>query len=248
MMESLGESTYIVPFRASRPRRISTTTNTRRRAATLEDHLHTSTSGREGSLLENELTSSSNSRTRSDSSPPLSPPQSSTTSSNIGDNIDNINSAVGHQGITTTIDAHVSLSSNPAAAALDSGSESALILVSAHWPQAQTDAELYSASLPPPPSLTATTMSTTTAATVWSGNSNISSNTIISRDNNNSDISDTITYTPKQEQEQEQVEKNKVEDGSFDPECAICLDKILPLRHAKAILACRHEFHLSCIS
>ncbi|KAK3832800.1 MAG: hypothetical protein J3R72DRAFT_495129 [Linnemannia gamsii] len=32
------------------------------------------------------------------------------------------------------------------------------------------------------------------------------------------------------------------------PDCAICLDNIRPKHHAKAILACRHEFHLSCIS
>ncbi|KAI7822217.1 hypothetical protein BC939DRAFT_454306 [Gamsiella multidivaricata] len=31
-------------------------------------------------------------------------------------------------------------------------------------------------------------------------------------------------------------------------DCAICLDNIRPKYHAKAILACRHEFHLSCIS
>ncbi|KFH72651.1 hypothetical protein MVEG_02940 [Podila verticillata NRRL 6337] len=38
--------------------------------------------------------------------------------------------------------------------------------------------------------------------------------------------------------------------SSFDdaPDCAICLDKIVPLHHAKATLACKHEFHLSCIS
>ncbi|KAF9162835.1 hypothetical protein BGX20_001567 [Mortierella sp. AD010] len=35
---------------------------------------------------------------------------------------------------------------------------------------------------------------------------------------------------------------------SQDQDCAICLDKILPRQHAKATLACRHEFHLSCIS
>ncbi|KAF9186275.1 hypothetical protein BGZ51_006021 [Haplosporangium sp. Z 767] len=34
--------------------------------------------------------------------------------------------------------------------------------------------------------------------------------------------------------------------GNLD--CAICLDNIRPKQHAKAILACRHEFHLSCIS
>lgn len=33
-----------------------------------------------------------------------------------------------------------------------------------------------------------------------------------------------------------------------DQDCAICLDSILPKKHAKATLACRHEFHLSCIS
>ncbi|GJJ78224.1 hypothetical protein EMPS_10583 [Entomortierella parvispora] len=31
-------------------------------------------------------------------------------------------------------------------------------------------------------------------------------------------------------------------------DCAICLDTIHPRKHAKATLACRHEFHLSCIS
>ncbi|KAF8962939.1 hypothetical protein BGZ46_001094 [Entomortierella lignicola] len=35
---------------------------------------------------------------------------------------------------------------------------------------------------------------------------------------------------------------------SQDQDCAICLDKIQPKEHAKATLACRHEFHLSCIS
>lgn len=33
-----------------------------------------------------------------------------------------------------------------------------------------------------------------------------------------------------------------------DLDCAICLDTIQPRKHAKATLACRHEFHLSCIS
>jgi hypothetical protein len=32
------------------------------------------------------------------------------------------------------------------------------------------------------------------------------------------------------------------------PDCAICLDGIKAGYHAKAILACRHQFHLSCIS
>ncbi|KAI8363315.1 hypothetical protein B0O80DRAFT_11186 [Mortierella sp. GBAus27b] len=32
------------------------------------------------------------------------------------------------------------------------------------------------------------------------------------------------------------------------PDCAICLDGIKGGLHAKAVLACRHEFHLSCIS
>ncbi|KAG0089904.1 hypothetical protein BGZ92_004004 [Podila epicladia] len=32
------------------------------------------------------------------------------------------------------------------------------------------------------------------------------------------------------------------------PDCAICLDRIVPAHHAKATLACKHEFHLSCIS
>ncbi|KAF9895956.1 hypothetical protein BX616_008469, partial [Lobosporangium transversale] len=35
---------------------------------------------------------------------------------------------------------------------------------------------------------------------------------------------------------------------SDNPDCAICLDSIRPSHHAKATLACRHEFHLSCIS
>ncbi|KAF8925957.1 hypothetical protein BGZ58_000329 [Dissophora ornata] len=37
-------------------------------------------------------------------------------------------------------------------------------------------------------------------------------------------------------------------DQGQDQDCAICLDVIMPRKHAKAILACRHEFHLSCIS
>lgn len=40
--------------------------------------------------------------------------------------------------------------------------------------------------------------------------------------------------------------KRAVEDPTLD--CAICLDGIKTSIHAKGILACRHEFHLSCIS
>ncbi|KAF9150105.1 hypothetical protein BG015_008087 [Linnemannia schmuckeri] len=109
------------------------------------------------------------------------------------------------------------------AAVLDNSGRA--LVSSAHWPRALSDSELYSAS--------STAAATTTTA---QGANNSSSNTAISHD---------ITYPSKQQQEQEQDRK---EDDPFDPDCAICLDRIVPLRHAKAVLACRHEFHLSCIS
>lgn len=41
-----------------------------------------------------------------------------------------------------------------------------------------------------------------------------------------------------------------IKDNTLDdpPDCAICLGRIIPAHHAKATLACKHEFHLSCIS
>ncbi|KAF9353340.1 hypothetical protein BGX26_008889 [Mortierella sp. AD094] len=44
------------------------------------------------------------------------------------------------------------------------------------------------------------------------------------------------------------VTPTEMDPFSQDQDCAICLDKIQPKQHAKATLACRHEFHLSCIS
>ncbi|KAF9560541.1 hypothetical protein BGW38_009042, partial [Lunasporangiospora selenospora] len=41
------------------------------------------------------------------------------------------------------------------------------------------------------------------------------------------------------------IEQDDIEEELF---CAICLDKVHPKHHAKAILACQHQFHLSCIS
>ncbi|KAH7042447.1 hypothetical protein BKA57DRAFT_539088 [Linnemannia elongata] len=255
MMESLGESTYIVPFRASRRRRRSTSTSNRRRAATFEDH--SSTSGREGGVGEgvgggspNESTSSNSSSIRSDSAPPLSPsqsPQSTSTTSNISnysyrmrDNAVDSNSAVGYREMTTTAttarDAHDSLSTTPAAAVLEE-SERAL-MESAHWPQALSDSELYLAS-PTPSSIAALTPTATTRSGNSSNNNNSNSNTAADHTYSASDI----THPSIQEQEQD-----KKEADLSDPDCAICLDRIVPLRHAKAILACRHEFHLSCIS
>ncbi|CAO3570332.1 unnamed protein product [Mortierella alpina] len=46
---------------------------------------------------------------------------------------------------------------------------------------------------------------------------------------------------------QTSIRKHPMEEVDIQ-DCAICLDKIQPRQHAQAILACRHEFHLSCIS
>ncbi|KAF9129982.1 hypothetical protein BGW39_003587 [Mortierella sp. 14UC] len=64
------------------------------------------------------------------------------------------------------------------------------------------------------------------------------------RGNNNSS---NITAINQDKQDGKRGYEDK-DDDPFDPDCAICLDRIMPLRHARAVLACRHEFHLSCIS
>ncbi|KAG0365836.1 hypothetical protein BC939DRAFT_456961 [Gamsiella multidivaricata] len=44
------------------------------------------------------------------------------------------------------------------------------------------------------------------------------------------------------------TKEGQIDMESTEPGCAICLEGIKSRHHAKAILACRHEFHLSCIS
>ncbi|KAG0258572.1 hypothetical protein BG011_003201 [Mortierella polycephala] len=71
-----------------------------------------------------------------------------------------------------------------------------------------------------------------------SGVSKCSSNThcdLMDEDKDNGSSSNNDSGSPQEERREPQ-------------DCAICLDIIQLSHHAKATLACRHEFHLSCIS
>ncbi|KAF9907476.1 hypothetical protein BX616_000410 [Lobosporangium transversale] len=68
--------------------------------------------------------------------------------------------------------------------------------------------------------------------------STISNNALIATDNKSKQLS------PSDKNDKSQ----NADADCCDPFCAICLDRIQPRHHAKGTLACRHEFHLSCIS
>ncbi|KAF9105690.1 hypothetical protein BGX29_011656 [Mortierella sp. GBA35] len=233
-LEALGASTYIVPFRAARRR---TSTSRRSRATTLEysmsDRHQLSVSGHLASESSSSNSSSSN-RTRSDSRQP-------SRDLSIGDS----SSAVGYRETEAVME--------------DRDRESS----SAHWPRVQSNSELYPALSSPHTTTTAATTATatiapTTPTTTTTNSTSWSSSSRSSSASDSNTVGDSLEGIPQLEQDKDETKEEQQEeqgkrqeqqqDEPFDPDCAICLDKIVPLRHAKAILACRHEFHLSCIS
>ncbi|KAK3808987.1 MAG: hypothetical protein J3R72DRAFT_86599 [Linnemannia gamsii] len=248
-------STYIVHFRASRPRRSSSAASSSSTSPStgdgstwrsFEHHVSVTGAGAGGSVSTSYITS----RTRSDSAPSTPPSAQftttttttrTTTSNVVGENnndttTNNNSSAVGYRETTMLPHAPASLIPTAVDAVMDSDNNNDGTLLSAHWLQAQSDSEPYSGSLSTDATIAPTSTATAATTIVRGGDSSI---TTVTQDSTN------ILYQPKQERGSE-VEGDDAD--SFDPDCAICLDRILPLRHAKAVLACRHEFHLSCIS